>query len=95
MTPQEAIEILEMFLHKQCDLERTKFAYSENTIWIAVNMAKQALENRIPKKVKNIVIENCIKWGQCPCCNNLVNDCVNNKICNNITCGQALDWLEE
>ena len=50
MTPQEAVEILEMFLHKQCDLERTKFAYSENTIWIAVNMAKLALEKQISEK---------------------------------------------
>ncbi|WP_293969719.1 hypothetical protein [uncultured Ruminococcus sp.] len=87
MTPQEAIEILEMFLHKQCDLERTKFAYSENTIWIAVNMAKQALEKQIPKKPLN-------NYGggyRCPNCQmkHLNPDWVGVKHCD---CGQALDW---
>ena len=44
MTNEEALDILAMFLHKQCDLERTKFAYDANTIWDAVKMAKEALE---------------------------------------------------
>lgn len=46
MTVEEAIEVLDMFLDKQCDLERTAFAYDQNTIWDAVSMAKGALENR-------------------------------------------------
>ncbi len=44
MTRGEAIRVLEMFLHKQCDLERTKFAYDTNTVWEAVYTASKALE---------------------------------------------------
>lgn len=44
MTPQKALEILEMFLHKQCDLQRTDFAYCQNEVYMAVSMAKFALE---------------------------------------------------
>jgi len=44
MTREEAIKVLEMFLFKQCDLERTKFAYDDNTVWDAVKMASEALE---------------------------------------------------
>lgn len=51
MTRGEAIEILAMFLHKQCDLKRTKFAYDANTVWDAVKMAKEALEEQ-PVKCK-------------------------------------------
>lgn len=47
MTPQKALEILEMFLHKQCDLQRTEFAYSQNEVWKAVKMASEALEKPI------------------------------------------------
>lgn len=46
MTREEAINILEMFLHKQCDLKRTEFAYDANTIWHAVNMASKALKQK-------------------------------------------------
>ena len=41
---QYALEVLDMFLHKQCDLERTKFAYSQNEVFEAVKMSKEALE---------------------------------------------------
>lgn len=44
MTREEALKVLEMFLHKQCDLKRTEFAYDANTVWNAVNMASKALE---------------------------------------------------
>lgn len=44
MTREEAIKVLEMFLHKQCDLGRTEFAYDQLTIWDAVKMASDALE---------------------------------------------------
>lgn len=41
---KETIEILEMFLHKQCDLARTEFAYSQSEVWEAVKISKNALE---------------------------------------------------
>ena len=44
MTREKAIKVLEMFLHKQCDLKRTEFAYDEDTVWEAVYMARKALE---------------------------------------------------
>ncbi len=51
MTREEAIKVLEMFLHKQCDLKRTEFAYDADTVWSAVNMANEALEQQEPKTV--------------------------------------------
>ena len=51
MTREEkALKILEMFLHKQCDLEKTKFTYDANEIWEAVNIASKALEKQIPEE---------------------------------------------
>lgn len=44
MTNEKALEVLEMFLHKQCSLKRTEFAYDQITVWHAVNMATEALE---------------------------------------------------
>lgn len=44
MTREEALKVLEMFLHKQCDLKRTEFAYDANTVWAAVNLASKVLE---------------------------------------------------
>ena len=44
MTDEKALEILEMFLHKECSLARTEFAYDANTVWHAVRKAKNALE---------------------------------------------------
>lgn len=44
MTREEAIKVLEMFLYKQCDLERTKFAYDQLTVWDAVKIASEALK---------------------------------------------------
>ena len=43
MIKEQAIACLDMFLYKQCDLERTKFAYDANTVWAAVKMAYDAL----------------------------------------------------
>lgn len=43
LTRTDAIKCLEMFLHKQCDLARTEFAYSQITVWAAVKMAFDAL----------------------------------------------------
>lgn len=44
MTREKAIKVLDMFLHKQCDLERTKCSYDENTVWAAVRFARDAIE---------------------------------------------------
>lgn len=44
MTVQEAKKIMEMFLHKQCDIYRTLFAYTDIEIWEAVKMSADALE---------------------------------------------------
>ncbi|MBQ7296442.1 MAG: hypothetical protein IJW86_09670 [Clostridia bacterium] len=52
MTPQEALEILEMFLHKQCDLQRIKFAYSDIEVYCAVSMAKNALEKPLQETIE-------------------------------------------
>lgn len=58
MTRDKALEVLEVFLYKQCDLGRTEFAYDANTVWEAVKMANEALEQepcedeyiKVPKK---------------------------------------------
>ena len=46
MTVEKAIKVLDMFLHKQCDLERTASAYDQNTVWSAVQMGRDALKER-------------------------------------------------
>ena len=108
MTLQERNKILEMFLHKQCDLKSTEFVYSQSEVWEAVEMAAQALENQIPKKPKQIehigtsVYFNKPKSecthlfrGYCPNCNT---QNTNRRIAQVITycerCGQALDWSD-
>ena len=47
MTPQKALEILELFLDKQCNLQRTELAYSQNEVWKAVKIANDALEKQL------------------------------------------------
>lgn len=44
LSRDEAIKVLEMFLHKQCSLGRTEFAYDANTVWEAVKMATDNLK---------------------------------------------------
>lgn len=44
---QYALKVLEMFLHKQCDLKRTEFAYTQEEVWKAVKMATEALEKQM------------------------------------------------
>lgn len=64
MTDEKALEILEMFLHKQCSLKRTEFAYDANTVWHAVNMAAEALEasqwipcsERLPEEREQVLV---------------------------------------
>lgn len=94
MTPNEANEILEMFLHKQCDLKRTEFAYNQNEVWQAVSMASDALEKQIPKKP----IDDRYPWCICPVCGgsvylkNVQEHIMNLETTHCEHCGQALDW---
>ena len=58
MTREKASKVLEMFLFKQCDLERTKFAYDANTVWDAVKIASEALEREhVLDKIKAEIFE--------------------------------------
>ena len=63
MTREEAIKVLEMFLHKQCDLKRTEFAYDQNTVWEAVNMASKALEQEHCPLVEIVTCKDCRHWN--------------------------------
>ena len=64
MDTKEALNVLEMFLHKQCSLKRTEFAYDQITVWHAVNMATEALEasqwipvsEGLPKKGESVLV---------------------------------------
>ena len=67
MTREQAIKVLEMFLHKQCSLSRTEFAYSQNEIWDAVKMASDALKKQIAKEPKEKIYGN-VKYQLCPEC---------------------------
>ena len=49
MDKDKAIKVLDMFLYKQCDLERTSSSYDSNTVWSAVYFARDQLEAQIPK----------------------------------------------
>lgn len=94
MTPQEAIDIIkDPNRHYKAKADG---AYEYKEFVEALEMAKQALEKQIPKKVKNkVCASNQIYYGKCPNCGNIVNDTVNIKICNNVKCGQALDWSDD
>ena len=88
MTIEQANKVLEMFLHKQCSLSRTEFAYSQNEIWAAVKMASEALEKQIPKK-PNITLRGTTGWNTeayCPVCKTMVHS----SYCSG--CGQAIKW---
>ena len=99
MIPSRAKEILEMFLHKQCDLKRTEFAYSQNEVWEAVNTALEVLERHIPKELTHEAT--LYKCCTCPTCKNVVNEFVDFKgqrvrvtYAHCRFCGQALDWSD-
>lgn len=82
---KHALEILEMFLHKQCDLERTKPIYSQIEVWHAVKMAKEALENQAECEHdckscwKTKLVNDTNKW--IPCSERLPNTYNNLLIC--------------
>ena len=94
MTPKEANKILEMFLHKQCDLKRTEFAYDQSEVWLAVKTAKDALEKQIPKKP---IVEELVDFDVwvgtewfCPTCKDEYGVSLNQPHCE--ICGQKIDW---
>lgn len=82
MTPQEAIEILEV--NAICSPKATKFKES-------VEVAKKALGKQIPKKLIIIGTEKC-----CPVCKEEIcskgDDGNYGDYC--FGCGQALDWSD-
>lgn len=83
MTPQEAIEILE--INAICSPKATKFKE-------AVEVAKKALEKQIPKKPLDKTLEYDGYYGLCPCCNKVVGESKDFSRC--WYCGQALDWSD-
>lgn len=97
MTPNKANKVLKMFLHKQCDLKRTEFAYDETEVWLAVFTAKNALENQIPKKpiVYKVYDTGKVVGYVCPkCkCDEIYSGIYRYDYCRD--CGQAIDWSEE
>ena len=91
MTESEAIKILQRDL--QIQLENKALPDGIEAIQIAI----QALEKQIPKKV---VLRHIRKYdgfddGECPTCgNSVLRDGFSNDVyCDN--CGQKLDWSEE
>lgn len=97
MTPQEAIKRIKHHneLHSRAEKH---FAIR---ITKALNMAVEALEKQIPKKVCEVQKDYIIKHHCCPSCDYPVNvsfikDRIagfrKDKYCNN--CGQALDWSD-
>lgn len=40
----KAIKVLDMFLHKQCDLGRTSCSYDYDTVWEAVHFAREDMK---------------------------------------------------
>lgn len=44
MDRTKAIKVLDMFLHKQCNLERTSCSYDYNTVWEAVRFAREDMK---------------------------------------------------
>lgn len=53
---------------------------------------KFALEKQIPKKPLDISKLYNGDYGYCPCCNRVVSDYKEMKVCSG--CGQALDWSD-
>lgn len=67
-----------------------------------IDMAIEALEKQIPKKVINITrvkfdgsIRPVFETGKCPSCGEYVNNDDNMYSCDRKSCNQMLDWSEE
>ena len=87
MTIEKAIEQLEDLIKKA----ESQIPIDDKT---ALEMAIQALEKQVPKKVLNLMLNADGKTtkvfkGICPCCQCIVM----NEYCSR--CGQALDWSDE
>ena len=82
MTPQEAIEILQTTVVTTTTKEQAD-KYRE-----AIMQAREALEKQIPKKIKEVHVDEYFCpacWAENNCCQGIVED----EFCPN--CGQALD----
>lgn len=96
MTIEKAIERLEDLI-KEAESHMTENKFDDEMFIddkTALEMAIQALEKQIPKKVLNLMLNADGKTtkvfkGICPCCQCIVT----NEYCSR--CGQALDWSEE
>ncbi len=84
MTEQKASKVLKMFLHKDCDIERTKFAYTDTEIWRAVKMASETLDKQIEMEL--LPPTEFIYKGICPVCGNRI--LLSEKYCSK--CGQKV-----
>ena len=89
MTESEAIEKLKsMRLFMQIEDEKNECKFAEDD-YKANDMAIQALEKQIPKKVLSTQDK---EFALCPCCNGKgLSD--KQKYCDN--CGCKLDWSDE
>ena len=77
MNKDKAIKVLDMFLYKQCDLERTSSSYDSNTVWSAICFARDQLEAQIPKRGVWIIIGisvNGSSTAKCSECGAIVHD---------------------
>lgn len=66
MTREKVVGVLDMFLHKQCDLARTASSYDYNTIWKAINFAREYL-NGVDEMSDNQFIGWCDSSGMRLC----------------------------
>ena len=101
MTENEAIKAIR---EKACNDKCTEIHCDDSCMYgndkCAFDMAIQALEKQIPKKVQGKHISYCVEerkmcgedtlYGNCPNCGELVSSLWNDENCGD--CGQALDW---
>lgn len=86
MTYDEAIEYLKIL----------KLAESDDSVGMlkkeTYDMAIEALEKQIPKKPMGEKYKLIEGFGNCPNCNNFIDDMRSYRVCSR--CGQAIDWSE-
>lgn len=85
MTPQEAIQRIKQ--HNEIHSKKERFAIY---ITEALNMAVEALEKQMPKKVK--MTNDLYPMAICPCCENEFIPHTGFEYCH--YCGQAIDWSD-
>lgn len=98
MEPEEAIIAIELIREMKVNVPITQVDIT-NTEW-AQEIAVEALEKQIPKKVKNIrfsrdyeLAEHNIMEGECPECGETMTGNTFGEYCG--SCGVALDWGNE